>query len=79
MTLSPELVAILACPVDHEPLLYLDAENLLYNPRLKRKYRIEGDIPILLIEEAEIVDDAEHVRLLGLASERPSADQGEDA
>ncbi len=79
MTLSPELVAILACPVDHEPLLYLDAENLLYNPRLKRKYRIEGDIPILLIEEAVIVDDAEHVRLLALASERPSTDQGEDA
>jgi uncharacterized protein YbaR (Trm112 family) len=79
MTLSPELVAILACPVDHEPLLYLDTENLLYNPRLKRKYRIEGDIPILLIEEGVIVDDAEHVRLLALASEKSSADEGEDA
>jgi uncharacterized protein YbaR (Trm112 family) len=72
MTLPPDFVAILACPVDHEPLLYLEAEDVLYNPRLKRKYRIEDDIPVLLIEEAEIVDESEHVRLLALHA-RPNA------
>lgn len=79
MTLDPDFVAILACPVDHEPLLYLASENALYNPRLKRKYRIEDDIPILLIEEAELVDDKEHVRLLELASDKSPQTEGEDS
>ncbi|MGC9154351.1 MAG: Trm112 family protein [Ferrimicrobium sp.] len=79
MTLAPDFVAILACPVDHEPLLYIESERALYNPRLKRKYRIEDDIPILLIEEAELVDDKEHVRLLGLASDKSPQTEGEDS
>ncbi|WP_298339283.1 Trm112 family protein [Ferrimicrobium sp.] len=79
MTLDPDFVAILACPVDHEPLLYLASESALYNPRLKRKYRIEDDIPILLIEEAELVDDKEHVRLLELASDKSPQTEGEDS
>ena len=39
----------------------------LYNPRLKRRYRIEDDIPVMLVDEAEGVDDAEHDRLLAKA------------
>ena len=36
----------------------------LYNPRLKRRYRVlDGDIPDLLIDDAETVDDAEDARL----------------
>jgi hypothetical protein len=35
----------------------------LYNPRLKRRYAIREDIPIMLIDEAETVDDAEHERI----------------
>ena len=34
-----------------------------YNPRLKRRYAVRDDIPIMLIDEAETVDDAEHDRL----------------
>jgi len=37
-----------------------DDERSLYNPRLKRRYAItEDDIPNMLIDEAETVDDAE--------------------
>jgi uncharacterized protein YbaR (Trm112 family) len=64
MALDPQLLEILACPDDKGPLLYFADEDTLYNPRLKRRYRIlDGDIPDLLIDDAESVDDAEHERL----------------
>ncbi|MGI8492361.1 MAG: Trm112 family protein [Acidimicrobiales bacterium] len=64
MVLDPKLLEILACPQDHGPLLYFADEECLYNPRLKRRYAITDDIPIMLIDEAETVDEAEHARLL---------------
>jgi uncharacterized protein len=64
MALDPKLLEILACPQDKGPLLYFPDEQSLYNPRLQRRYRVlEGDIPDLLIDDAETVDDAEHARL----------------
>jgi uncharacterized protein len=63
MALDPKLLEILACPEDKGPLLYFADEELLYNPRLKRRYRVQDDIPIMLIDEAETVDDAEDARL----------------
>ena len=67
MALDPQLLEILACPEDKGPLLYFEAENVLYNPRLKRSYAVKDDIPVMLVDEAETVDDAEHDRLLALA------------
>jgi uncharacterized protein YbaR (Trm112 family) len=64
------LLAILVCPADRGPLLLIDDE-LLYNPRLRRAYRIEDGIPVLLIDEARDVDDDEHARLIQRA--RPAA------
>ena len=64
MALDPQLLEILACPDDKGPLLYFADESSLYNPRLHRRYAIDDDIPIMLIDEAETVDDAEHARLL---------------
>ncbi|MDH3679800.1 MAG: Trm112 family protein [Acidimicrobiia bacterium] len=68
MALDPQLLEILACPDDKGPLLYFEAEDSLYNPRLKRRYRIDDDIPVMLIDEAEDVSDAEHERLLERAA-----------
>ena len=67
MALDPQLLEILACPDDKGPLLYFEDEDALYNPRLKRRYAIQDDIPIMLIDEAETVADAEHDRLLAKA------------
>jgi len=67
MALDPMLLEILACPDDKGPLYYFEAEDSLYNPRLRRRYAITDDIPVMLIDEAEIVDDAEHERLTALA------------
>jgi uncharacterized protein len=55
---------LLVCPEDRGSLL-LVGDELLYNPRLRRAYRIEDDVPVLLISEAvTITDDAEHAALL---------------
>ena len=67
MALDPQLLEILACPEDKGPLLYFVDEDSLYNPRLKRRYAVRDDIPIMLIDEAETVADAEHERLLAKA------------
>jgi uncharacterized protein YbaR (Trm112 family) len=63
MALDPKLLEILACPEDKGPLLYFEDESALYNPRLKRRYSVRDDIPIMLIDEAEAVDDTEAARL----------------
>ena len=65
--LDPQLLEILACPEDKGPLLYFADEQVLYNPRLKRAYEIRDDIPVMLVDEARTVDDAEHTRLLAKA------------
>ncbi len=65
------LLSILVCPADRGPLLLVD--NELYNPRLRRAYRIEDGIPVLLIEEARDVDEDEHARLI--ARGRPADPQ----
>ncbi|MCU1345356.1 MAG: hypothetical protein JWL70_1622 [Acidimicrobiia bacterium] len=64
MSLDPKLLEILACPQDKGPLYYLHDEDALYNPRLKRRYAVRDDIPIMLIDEAETVPDAEHERIM---------------
>ena len=65
------LLSILVCPSDRGPLLL--AGQVLYNPRLRRAYRIEDGIPVLLVDEAIEVGDDEHARLMAQAT--PAAPQ----
>lgn len=60
------LLDILVCPSDRGPLLLIG--EVLYNPRLRRAYRIEDGIPVLLVDEARDVDDDEHARLMAQAT-----------
>ena len=68
MTLDPKLLEILACPEDKGPLLWFPDEDALYNPRLRRCYAVRNGIPVMLVDEATLVDDAEHERLPGRAN-----------
>lgn len=63
MSISPDLLSILACPEDKGPLYYIESESMLYNPRLTRSYAVRDGIPVMLIDEATTVDEAEHERL----------------
>ncbi len=66
--LDGKLLSILVCPQDRGPLLLVDDE-FLYNPRLRRAYRIEDGIPVLLVDEAvAVTDDAEHQKMLDRSS-----------
>nr|WP_202917786.1 Trm112 family protein [Rhodococcus aetherivorans] len=59
VAVDPTLLSILACPQDKGPLLLVD-DSVLYNPRLRRAYPIENGIPVLLVDEARAVTEAEH-------------------
>lgn len=63
-SLDPRLLAVLACPQDKGPLLYLGDSGGLYNPRLHRRYAVRDGIPVMLVDEAEAVDDAEHAAIM---------------
>jgi uncharacterized protein YbaR (Trm112 family) len=67
--LDDSLLNILVCPADRGPLVLVD--DILYNPRLRRAYRIDDGIPVLLVDEARDVDDDEHARLM---AQGPPAD-----
>jgi uncharacterized protein YbaR (Trm112 family) len=67
MSLDPLLLDVLACPVDKGPLLWFDDEEVLYNPRLRRSYAVVDGVPVLMVDEAVEVGDAEHERLMAKA------------
>jgi uncharacterized protein YbaR (Trm112 family) len=64
MALSPELLAILACPEDKGPLYYLEDLDVLFNPRLQRVYHVRDGIPVMLVDEAQRLESSEAERLL---------------
>ena len=67
MALEDALLEILVCPIDKRGLLYFADDAALYNPRLRRLYRIENDIPLMLPKLAVPVPDEEHNRLMKCA------------
>jgi uncharacterized protein YbaR (Trm112 family) len=67
MSLDPLLLDVLACPVDKGPLLWFADEDVLYNPRLHKSYAVVDGVPVLMIDEAVDVGDAEHERLMAKA------------
>ena len=65
--LDPTLLSILVCPADRGPLISID--DMLYNPRLRKAYRIEDGIPVLLVDEAADIGPDEHQRLMAAAGD----------
>ena len=52
MPVDKELLEILACPVDHAPVVR-DGDRIVCT-QCRRRYPIRDDIPIMLVEEAEL-------------------------
>jgi len=67
MALEDALLDILVCPIDKRGLLYFADDAMLYNPRLRRLYRIEGGVPLMLASQAVPVPEQEHSRLMKCA------------
>lgn len=68
MPIERPLLDILACPIDKQGLLYFEDESVLYNPRLRRLYRMAGDHLVLLPDRAEPAPQHEHERLVKRAT-----------
>jgi uncharacterized protein YbaR (Trm112 family) len=64
MLIERPLLDILACPIDKKGLLYFEDEAILYNPRLRRIYRMADDYLIMLPDRAEPAPQHEHRRLM---------------
>jgi uncharacterized protein len=68
MALDPRLLSVLACPEDKGPLYYLGDADGLYNPRLHRRYLVRDGIPVMLIDEADAVDETTHASIMSRIS-----------
>ncbi len=53
MAIDPKLLEILVCPDCKGELEYREAKQDLLCHRCRLRYRIEDDIPVMLIDEAE--------------------------
>jgi uncharacterized protein YbaR (Trm112 family) len=59
MALDPRLLEILACPDDKGPLYYFEADAFLFCPACRRRYEVRDDIPVMLIDEATTLSEAD--------------------
>jgi uncharacterized protein YbaR (Trm112 family) len=58
MPIDPKLLTILVCPLSHAPLIQ-DGDFLVStDAETRRRYRIVDDIPNLLMNESEALDEA---------------------
>ena len=71
-TIVPELMRILVCPESHARLVQVGDWLYSTDPATRRRYPIREGIPIMLIDESEVVDDAEFHRILSENQEKVS-------
>ncbi|MGV3478861.1 MAG: Trm112 family protein [Sphingobium sp.] len=56
MTIDPDLLAILVCPLTRQPLHYDEARQELVSEAAGLAYPIRDGVPVLLVEEARTLD-----------------------
>ena len=57
MNISPELLAILACPLCKKPVHFLPDQSGLKCEACKRVYPVRDDLPVMLLEEASVAPE----------------------
>ena len=70
--LDPELLSILVCPESHALLVQVGDWLYSTDPATRKRYPVHEGIPIMLVDEAETVDEEEWGRVLSKAK-RPDA------
>ena len=62
--INPDLLNILCCPESKADLV-LDGDTLVSTDRkTRRRYRIEDDIPVMLIDESEQLSEEEWLTIM---------------
>jgi hypothetical protein len=63
-TLDPELLAILVCPESHAPLVQVGEWLYSTDGATRRRYPVREGIPIMLIDESEVVEPPEFEKIM---------------
>ena len=56
ISLGPDLLSILVCPKSKKSLRYDEKNQELVCDHSKLAYRVEGGVPIMLVDEARKID-----------------------
>ncbi len=62
--LSPDLLAVLVCPVSKQPLVYVASEDALVCATSHLRYRIDNGVPVMLADEAQVLSESEVSELI---------------
>ena len=57
--IDPALLEVLVCPVTHGPLEYDRARNELVSRQLGRAFPVRAGVPVMLLDEARELSEAE--------------------
>ena len=61
-----DLFDLLVCPLARVPLAWVEGRLVSTDPTTRRAYRVEGDIPVMLIDESVELEQAEWTRLMAV-------------
>lgn len=71
-TIDSELMKILVCPESHASLVQVGDWLYSTDPKTRRRYPVRDGIPIMLIDESEVVEPQEFERIMQQAQESAS-------
>ena len=73
-TIREGLLKMMECPVAHAPLVQVGDRLYSTDRETRRKYPIRDGIPVMLIDESEVVAPEEFDRVMAKADRGHSAD-----
>lgn len=62
---DPDLFDLLVCPESRFPLKWVEGRLVSTDPATRRAYRIEGGIPVMLVDESEVLAPERWQDLIG--------------
>lgn len=63
-----DLFDLLVCPLARTPLAWVEGRLVSTDRATRRAYRVEGDIPVMLIDAAVELTETEWTRLMALGA-----------
>ena len=74
MAIDKALLEILRCPESRAPLV-LEGEHLVStDPATRRRYKVEDDIPNMIVEESEILEEGPWLEIMQRHGVAPGGD-----
>lgn len=70
--IDQDLMSILVCPESHARLIHVGDWLYSTDPKTRRRYPVRDGIPIMLIDESEVVPEAEFEKIIAQAKEKVS-------